>query len=182
MTRVWSVLAENRQTGRVTRVHRKLGGGWSTKPGLGRRKFTKTEAEAATYWVRSAGRNVFRTRSPYPWLILGGGTHWPTDKRLLRRLNRMARRLHRCILIVSGLRTRAQQQVVWDRYQRDGWPIAAYPGTSMHETGRAADCGVVDRGRYTSLADWRPKRVRRLARRVGIVFTVRGEPWHVEAR
>ncbi|HEX5944710.1 MAG TPA: M15 family metallopeptidase, partial [Acidimicrobiales bacterium] len=40
--------------------------------------------------------------------------------------------------IVSGLRTRAQQQALWDRRHSNPYPVAR-PGTSDHERGLAVD-------------------------------------------
>jgi uncharacterized protein YcbK (DUF882 family) len=40
--------------------------------------------------------------------------------------------------IVSGFRSRAQQQALWDRRGSNRYPVAR-PGTSRHETGRAID-------------------------------------------
>jgi LAS superfamily LD-carboxypeptidase LdcB len=40
--------------------------------------------------------------------------------------------------VVSGLRTRAQQQALWDRRHTNPYPVAR-PGTSDHERGLAVD-------------------------------------------
>lgn len=42
------------------------------------------------------------------------------------------------LLVTSGYRSRAEQQVLWEKSQRGG-PKAAQPGNSLHETGLAVD-------------------------------------------
>lgn len=69
---------------------------------------------------------------------LGGGRGWLNDgpaQSLFRIDGALG---HRMQITESG-RTRAQQQAHWDRYQRYGSPIAARPGTSLHEKGSAID-------------------------------------------
>ena len=53
-------------------------------------------------------------------------------------LGRADRLLGTPVPIASGLRTRAQQQSLWDRRHLNPYPVAR-PGTSNHETGRAVD-------------------------------------------
>ena len=72
--------------------------------------------------------------------------------------------------VLSGLRTRAEQAVLYQRYLNGTGNLAARPGTSRHETGDAADL-VPSTARDTHGA---------LARRFGLHFPVPGEPWHVE--
>ena len=72
--------------------------------------------------------------------------------------------------VLSGLRTRAEQAVLYQRYLNGTGNLAARPGTSRHESGNAADL-VPSTARDTHGA---------LARRFGLHFPVPGEPWHVE--
>lgn len=53
-------------------------------------------------------------------------------------LRRAENRLNERIPIVSGLRTRAEQQVLWNNRHLNPYPVAA-PGTSRHELGLAVD-------------------------------------------
>ena len=46
--------------------------------------------------------------------------------------------LGRTVTVASGLRTRAEQQALWDRRHTNPYPVAR-PGTSDHETGLAVD-------------------------------------------
>lgn len=72
--------------------------------------------------------------------------------------------------VLSGLRTRAEQQALYNRYLNGTGNLAARPGTSRHESGNAADL-TPSSARDTHGA---------LARRFGLHFPVPGEAWHVE--
>jgi hypothetical protein len=60
---------------------------------------------------------------------------------LLRRLEALARRRGQVFNVTSGLRTRAEQQRLWDNRASNPYPVAP-PGTSRHESGRAADVTI----------------------------------------
>lgn len=67
------------------------------------------------------------------------------DWRLLNSLNSLGAHLGRIITITSGFRTYAQQAALYDRYRLSGFNrayIAAKPGTSNHEFGKATDCEI----------------------------------------
>lgn len=70
------------------------------------------------------------------------------------------------ITITSGARTSDEQQVLYDRYRAGNGPLAAKPGTSMHEHGEAIDFG----GDMALL--------RQLATKYGLINSVPGEAWH----
>jgi hypothetical protein len=57
---------------------------------------------------------------------------------LLAAVERADRLLGTPVPIASGLRTRAQQQSLWDRRHSNPYPVAR-PGTSNHERGQAVD-------------------------------------------
>lgn len=69
---------------------------------------------------------------------LGGGRGWLNDAPAAS-LFRIDGALGHRMQITEAGRTRAQQQAHWDRYRRYGSPIAARPGTSLHEKGSAID-------------------------------------------
>lgn len=123
----------------------------------------------------------------YPYLELAPGAIWPTNKDLLVGLNATARRLAReqkrpglKIRIVSGLRTYQQQVALYQAYLNGTGNLAARPGTSRHETGNAADCGVVGGwGPYVSLCEY-PGAVAAL-RAKGLTAPVYSEAWHIES-
>lgn len=83
------------------------------------------------------------------------------------------------VRIVSGFRTRAEQEYLWKGYQRKlaGIPgnthfnLAARPGTSRHESGRAIDMDP-------DVAE--QPRLRPILAEFGLTLPVPGEPWHVE--
>jgi D-alanyl-D-alanine carboxypeptidase-like protein len=60
---------------------------------------------------------------------------------LLRRLEALAARRGEHFHINSGLRTLAEQQRLWDNRGSNPYPVAR-PGTSRHESGRAADVTI----------------------------------------
>jgi hypothetical protein len=60
---------------------------------------------------------------------------------LLSRLEALASRRGEHFHITSGLRTLAEQQRLWDGRGSNPYPVAR-PGTSRHESGRAADVTI----------------------------------------
>lgn len=72
--------------------------------------------------------------------------------------------------VISGLRTRAEQERLYALYLSGRGNLAAKPGTSRHETGDAADLSPSS-ARDTHGA---------LAKKFGLHFPVPGEAWHVE--
>lgn len=70
--------------------------------------------------------------------------------------------------IVSGRRSRAEQEELYRRYKAGTGNLAAKPGTSNHEHGAAVDFG----GDLELVAKLAPK--------YGLHAPVRGEPWHWE--
>src|SRR4051812_26153064 len=75
---------------------------------------------------------------------------------LLRRLDALAASKGTHFHLTSGLRTRAEQQRLWDSRGSNPFPVAR-PGTSRHESGRAADVTIGGRPIQTviSAADLR---------------------------
>ena len=75
------------------------------------------------------------------------------------------------IYVVSGFRTMAEQQALWNRY---GAPRAARPGYSNHQTGIAFDLNTSGFG--GSVYNW----LSHHAGHYGFKRTVSFEPWHWE--
>lgn len=96
------------------------------------------------------------------------------DPDLRRRLEQVAATLGRDLDVVSGLRTRQEQEVLYQKYLDGTGNLAAVPGSSRHESGRAADVYVDG----VALAD--VKGGRAAAAAAGLGFPVPGEAWHVE--
>lgn len=82
--------------------------------------------------------------------------------------------MDRPLTVISGRRSRAEQEVLYRRFQDGTGNLAALPGTSRHETGDAADVYVDG----VALAD--VPGARALAESLGLGFPVPGEAWHVE--
>lgn len=96
------------------------------------------------------------------------------DPKLRERLEQVARRLDRDLNVESGHRTRGEQEELYRRYRAGTGNLAAVPGTSRHESGRAADVYVGD----VALA--KAPGGREAAAAAGLGFPVAGEAWHVE--
>ena len=80
----------------------------------------------------------------------------------------------------SGRRTLAEQWAFWRNYQRNGWPVAAYPlPTAPHiRVGLPNHAIDVD----TFVGDGEQALQRYLQRHgVSVTNPVRGEPWHMDA-
>lgn len=90
------------------------------------------------------------------------------------RLDDIARELGAPIDVISGWRTTHEQSELYQRYLAGTGNLAAVPGSSMHEVGRAADV-YIDGVALASVTG-----ARRIALAHGIHFPVRGEPWHAE--
>lgn len=67
-----------------------------------------------------------------------GGDRAGLDPAMLAALARADGLLGRPVPVVSGLRTRAEQEALWERRATNPYPVAP-PGTSDHERGRAVD-------------------------------------------
>lgn len=76
--------------------------------------------------------------------------------------------------VVSGFRTYAHQKRLYDAYRAGRGNLAAPPGYSNHQSGRALDLNTSDPGVYSWLT--------RNAATYGFVRTVPSEKWHWELR
>jgi LAS superfamily LD-carboxypeptidase LdcB len=74
--------------------------------------------------------------------------------------------------IRSGFRSHEQQVELYERYRRGWGHLAARPGYSNHQNGRAVDIFIEDYAVYRWLE--------RHARRFGFKRTVKREAWHWE--
>ena len=93
---------------------------------------------------------------------------------LIRRLDALAVATGREIEVISGWRTRHEQEGLYQSFLSGAGNLAAVPGTSNHETGRAADV-YVDGVALASVDG-----VTEQAAALGLHFPVPGEAWHVE--
>jgi LAS superfamily LD-carboxypeptidase LdcB len=91
--------------------------------------------------------------------------------RAFRSMQRAATTGGVALRIVSGFRTHARQAELYREWRRGAGHIAAPPGYSNHQRGRALDLDL-DAPTYAWLQT--------NARSHGFYRTVRGEPWHWE--
>lgn len=171
--------------------------GYSYRRGKhGRLMLTAGEVEAGKRWAARRAVRQARTlkRGEYSHLELAPGVKWPTDRRLLRKLNKVGRDRGRLLRLQSGLRDLDQQAALYAAYQRylAGGPYAnkaAPPNPSApHVRGVAADLGVMlgrAGDRYLSLG--LDRRCRRLAEAAGLAALVNAgssswEAWHWQRR
>lgn len=93
---------------------------------------------------------------------------------LIRRLDALAVATGREIEVISGWRTRHEQEGLYQSFLSGAGNLAAVPGTSNHESGRAADV-YIDGVALASVEG-----VSEQAAALGLHFPVSGEAWHVE--
>jgi LAS superfamily LD-carboxypeptidase LdcB len=91
--------------------------------------------------------------------------------RAFRSMERAAARAGIGLVIMSGFRTNEKQAELYEDWRTGGGNLAAKPGWSNHQSGRALDL-ILDRG----VLEW----LDRNARRFGFRRPIRGEPWHWE--
>lgn len=147
-------------------------------------RFTRQEARLAREWAEERGLVPFVTKSRYPFLVLDSDTKMVREP-LAEKLNDLGRRSGRYLWVGEGWRTHAQQWAFWNAYVARGKrpPLVAFPGTSNHESGWAADLSVLLSGRggsYVNVGRWRPSVTIRRMKKLGLGLSVPGEPWHVE--
>jgi hypothetical protein len=96
------------------------------------------------------------------------------EQSLFLRLDTLAKRERIWLDVISGERTRGEQIQLYRAFQNGTGNLAAPPGKSMHEHGRAADVYV------NGVALASVPGAAAAARELGLGFPVPGEPWHVE--
>ena len=148
----------------------------------GRVKMTKGESIKANRWAVNKKRckETRRTTSKYPFVVLDRDTNWPKDA-VSRKLNKLGGRRKRIIFINEGWRTHARQWELWRDYKYNNGNLAAYPGTSNHEYGNAADCSFFTSG----TSGWRvnvgeDSRCRTIMKKLNLCLPVPNESWHCE--
>ena len=115
------------------------------------------------------GDLVASARAEYRAAVTGGAGRSGLAPGLLAALDRADALLGRPVPIVSGWRSRAQQEALWARRDTNPYPVAR-PGTSRHEKGLAID---VPRGVVVSL--------RSVAGAAGLCFPLpESDPVHFE--
>lgn len=96
------------------------------------------------------------------------------DRDLLARLNQVGVQLGKQVHVESGFRSREEQAHLYQMYLNGTGNLAAPPGYSNHESGKAADV-YVDGIALASHA-----RAKDIAQSLGLGWPVGGEAWHTE--
>ena len=109
-------------------------GRFTTTLGKGRAKMTWREYQKALAWAKSKKmsglKKINKSDSKawkYPNLEKSSNTAWPKDGKLLAKMDNAARDAKRKVRIISGYRTLAQQQYLYDLYRAGRGNLAAYP-------------------------------------------------------
>jgi D-alanyl-D-alanine dipeptidase len=100
---------------------------------------TPTTSFAATLAAAQAPAATTATAPAGSYAHLTGDLD--ANPELLRRLDSLAAQRGETWKITSGLRTVAEQQVLWDNRHNNPFPVAR-PGTSNHQHGNAADVTI----------------------------------------
>src|ERR1700733_2313582 len=103
---------------------------------------------------------------------VGGAEAEVTTARAFRAMAKAARKAGVDLTIRSGYRSYAKQAELYKEYRKGRGNLAAPPGFSNHESGRALDIYITDHRAY----DW----LREHASTYGFRRTVPGEAWHWE--
>ena len=102
---------------------------------------------------------------------VGGASAEVHTAKAFRAMAKAARKSGVSLAIRSGYRTHAKQKKLYKQYRNGVGNLAAKPGFSVHESGRALDIVMSDKTYGWLVAH---------ARDFGFHRTVRGEPWHWE--
>lgn len=103
---------------------------------------------------------------------VGGAEAEVHTAKAFRAMAKAARKAGVSLSIRSGYRTHSKQKKLYKQYRRGEGNLAARPGFSQHENGRALDLVITQEKTYVWLTAH--------ANQFGFHRTVRGEPWHWE--
>lgn len=152
-------------------------GGWT---GPGARLQPAGVVHADEFVVKKSSRRKFEKDNPgtldhinrfgtLPGYAIGGKVSG-LDKKFLEQLSAFNAAAGGRYSVLSGYRSIAHQQQLYNRYLAGRGPVAAKPGSSQHNFGLAADL-TPSNAREAHGA---------LAKQFGLIFTVPSESWHVE--
>lgn len=126
---------------------------------------TRAEARTATGYHEGEKTEIKVTE-------VGGAEAEVHTAKAFRAMAKAASKAGIDLRIRSGFRNHAKQQKLYKLYLHGSGNLAARPGYSNHESGRALDLVITDFKVYEWLRDH--------ASRYGFHRTVSGEPWHWE--
>ena len=122
----------------------------------------------------------FKTPEQLKWLHinkwLSGDLDAKTD--LLYSIAQVAKDIDQTLYVAEGKRSIVDQWKYWYAYKAGRGPLAAFPGTSKHTNGDAADVRKSATKGTPNIGDLKGARVS-MAKQ-GLCLPVPGEPWHVE--
>lgn len=159
-------------------------GGWT---GPGDRLDPAGIVHADEFVVQKKSRRVFERENPgvldhinktgklpsglaIPGYRIGGKVAG-LNKRFLQQLHEFNKAARGRYSVYSGYRSSAHQRILYNRYLSGNGPVAAKPGSSMHNKGLAADLAP---------SDARNRHGNKFAARFGLRYTVPSESWHIE--
>lgn len=139
--------------------------------------FDKAGVANVRKWAKQRKYKMLSFKAKTANLIYDKDTK-PVNANLASRLQAVAEEIGHDLFIREGKRTRQQQQKFWNQFVSRGYrpPLVARPGTSNHETGNAADVGVLPTNQNIGVN----QKWRNALRKHGLCLPVRGETWHVE--
>lgn len=179
------ILVEKKNNNVVQLYRRKIGDGFTTLKSFGKDEtFGPDAVIAAKKWAKKKGykARLFKNGVDYPFIIMDNDTKMVKPD-LAKKINELGRRRKRYVWMGEGWRTNAQQWAFWNAYVARGKrpPTVAYPGTSNHESGNAADISVFLTGpqnSYTNVGN--DGRTRSIMRALNLCLPVPGEAWHTQ--
>lgn len=183
--RPYQILARDRETNFVSQVFRHRDGIVRSKEPLSSgAHFSRDEAKAAKDVAERKDWALYVTKRKRPFIVVDDDTKMVRAP-LARKINELGREVGRYIWMGEGWRSHARQWELYREYEARNFapPVVAYPGTSNHETGWAADISVLLSGRggdFVNVGDYRPQLTLRKMRKLGLGLPVPGEAWHVQ--
>lgn len=187
-----------RRKGQVSRMHTPFTV-WAAAAADASGELDAKQAAAAMKWARRKGWRVRLVKDGFPFIERQkGGVILPGDRDLLVKLNRVGRKMHRLVIVVSGYRTNYQQWQLRQKFLRGqgnlaarcclkydrevhSWGACGKQSQSNHSRpprGHAVDCGLGMKSGYVSIGE--VKRARKFMHDYGLCLPVGGEAWHVE--
>jgi LAS superfamily LD-carboxypeptidase LdcB len=122
-------------------------------------------ARTATGWSKGRQKKI-------QLVYVGGVELEARTAKAFREMSRAARKKGIDLAIRSGFRSHDQQKELYARFRRGWGHMAAKPGFSNHQSGKAVDIDIDDYKVY----EWLKKH----AHKFGFKKTVRREAWHWE--
>ena len=130
--------------------------------------------------MRAPKGKQIKSQEDLKWIIVRKWLYGDLDAdiELMYLIALVAKGLKLRLYMAEGTRSIASQWVYWLAYKFRGGVLAAYPGTSNHTWGKAADMREKELKGSRNIGDI--PGARRLMAKHGLCLPVPGETWHVE--